>query len=111
MTRMVCAEYSIALDAVEFKTVIMKMHNLGFSREFLLWMISYLSSRKQFVQIDDKQSNIATGQFGVSQGSIMGSVIFNLYVPDLQDKLQCSCFQYADDTTFYIHCKTRAQVK
>lgn len=105
VTLMVCADYSKAFDTVEFKTVLMKMHNLGFSKDFLLWMINYLSNRKQFVQIDDKQSSLATVQFGVPQGSILGPVIFNLYVADLQDKLQCPCFQYADDTTFLIHSK------
>jgi hypothetical protein len=48
---MVCADYSKAFDTVEFKTVLMKMHNLGFSKDFLLWMINYLSNRKQFVQV------------------------------------------------------------
>ena len=85
----VCTGYSKAFDTVEFKTVRMKMQNLGFSREFLLWMISNLSNRKRFLQIDDKQSNLATVEFGVPHGSIQGPVIFNLYVADLQDKLQC----------------------
>jgi hypothetical protein len=51
VTLMVCADYSKAFDTVEFKTVLMKMHNLGFSKDFLLWMINYLSNRKQFVQV------------------------------------------------------------
>jgi len=39
------------------------------------------------------------------QGSILGPVIFNLYVANFQSELQCDCYQYADDTTFYVHSK------
>ena len=105
VTLMVCADYSKALDTVQFKSVLTKMHNLGFFKEFLLWIIDYLTDRRRMVQIDDRQSDMATVEFGVPQGSILGPVIFNLYVADLQKELQCDCYQYADDTTFYVHSK------
>ena len=57
------------------------------------------------MQIDDRKSHMATVEFGVPQGSILGPVIFNLYVADLKSELHCDCHQYADDTTFYIHSK------
>ena len=57
------------------------------------------------MQIDDRKSDMATVEFGVPEGSILGLVIFNLYVADLKSELHCDCHQYADDTTFYIHSK------
>ena len=105
VTLMVCADYSKAFDTVHFKSVLTKMHNLGFSKEFLLWMVDYLTYRREMVQIDDRKSDMVTVEFGVPQGSILGPVIFNLYVADLQKELQCNCYQYADDTTFYVHSK------
>ena len=42
-----------------------------------------------------------------SQGSILGPLVFNLYVNDLQRDLNCSCFQYADNTTLYDHRSPR----
>ena len=98
-----CAHYSKASDTVQFKSVLTKMHNLGFPKEFLLWMVDYITDRRQIVQIDDRKSDMATAEFSVPQGSILGPVIFNLYVADLQKELQCDCYQYADDTTFYVH--------
>ena len=86
------------------------MHALGFSKIFLTWTVSYLSNRRQFIQIDDKKSNLERVEFGVPQGFILlrSYYILKLYVSDLQDKLvQCNCFQYADDTTFYNHTKPR----
>ena len=76
---MVFADYSKAFDTVCFKTVLTKMHALGFSNEFLTWMVYHLSDGRQFVQIDDKTSSIET-LFGVPQGSILGPFIFNVYV-------------------------------
>ena len=75
------------------------MHKVGFSKSYLRWVTSYLTERKQFVQIDDKLSSTIEAFFGVPQGSILGPVIFNLYVNDL------SAHQYADDTTIYAHNK------
>ena len=101
---MVFADYSKAFDTVRFSTALkIKMHRLVFSGSFLKWMINYLSDRRHFVQIDDRRSDMAHVAFGVPQGSILGPVIFNLYVADLQNIVNCQCFQYADDTTLYIH--------
>ena len=66
--------------------------------------MNYLNGRQQYLQIDDKRSEKLNTNFGVSQGSILGPVLFNLYVADLADHLgeACSsCHQYADDTTIY----------
>ena len=74
---------------------------MGFSRDFLRWSLSYLSNRKQYVQIDAQQSKPMTTYFGVPQGSILGPLFFNLYVNGLQYTLPSRSIQYADDTTMY----------
>ena len=85
---------------------ISKLSTLGFSKPFLRWLNSYLSDRSHFVQIDDRTSQSVNVRFGVPQGSILGPMLFNLYVSDLQDHLPSSIgsFQYADDTTIYSSC-------
>ena len=103
ITLMVLADFSKAFDTIDYKTLIHKMHALHFSNCFLKWLLSYLDDRYQFVQVDDKASELKLTTFGVPQGSILGPVLFNLYVTDLQDKIQLPCFQYADDTTILAH--------
>ena len=81
------------------------MRNLGLSKTFLCWLINYLTDRHHFLQIDDKSSSSKEITFGVFQGSILGPATFKLYVSELQEKIQCKCIQYADDTTIYLHLK------
>lgn len=92
---LVLADFSKAFDTVRLSTALRKMHCLGFSRILWKWMLSYLSDRRQFVQFDDKCSDMECVTFGVPQGSILGSLIFNLYVVDLKGSVECKCFQYA----------------
>ena len=57
------------------------------------------------VLVNDWKSSLLTVEFGVQQGSVLGPMFFNLYVADLQEKLQLPSYQYADDTSVYIHSK------
>ena len=102
---MVCAEYSKAFDTVQFRSAVSKMRSLGFSKYLLLLMVDCRIERRQLVQIDGRRSDMATVEFGVPQGSILGPGIFNLYVADLQSELRCVCYQYAVDATFYMQSK------
>ena len=81
------------------------MSKQGFSRDFLVWTLNYVTRRKQFVHIDDTCSDIKNMNYGIPQGSILGPVLFNIYVADLQENINVKSFQYADDATIYDHAK------
>ena len=82
---------------------------MHFSTSALQLITSYLIGRKQYVKIDHLASNYENVVFGVPQGSILGPVLFNIYVSDLSTKPSdgTHVIQYADDTTFYRHCKLK----
>ena len=106
LTLIAFADFSKAFDTVDYSIVIRKLHHgIGLSKSSLLWILSYLSNRQHFVQVNDKQSRLKDVLLGVSQGSVLGPVIFNLYANDLQDCLKdgSTCFQYVDDTTVLLH--------
>ena len=89
ITLIAFANFPKAFDTVNYSTVLRKLHVIGFSRTSLNWVMNYLTSRKHFVQINDKQSDLASARFGVPQGSILGPVLFNLYVNDLHGIPEC----------------------
>ena len=89
VTMMAMADYSKAFDTVRFKSVVTKMHVMGFSKSFLKWMLNYLCKRRQFVQIDARRSDVEVLEFNVPHGSVLGPFVFNLYVADFQKHVQC----------------------
>ena len=103
VTMMILADFSKAFDTICFRNLITKMSKLGFPGDFLIWTLNYVMHRKQFVQIEDTCSEVKNVNFGVRQGSILGPVLFNIYVADLQENVNVKCFQYADGAAIYDH--------
>ena len=94
------------LATVAFETVLRKLRGLGFSTANFRLIVSYLTDRKPFVQIDEKTSKHIDVTFGVPQDSILTPILFNLYVNDISDCLSSiKSYQYADDTTIYLQKK------
>ena len=77
---------------------------MKFSNHFLQWVLSYINGRRQFLQVDDKTSELIDTKFGVPLGSILGPVLFKLYVNDHEEVHDCAPFQSADDMTLITHC-------
>ena len=107
VTLAVLADFSKAFDTVDYEILVKKLHSLRFSRLSLYTISSYLSNRKQFVQFDDKKSTVLTVTNGVPQGSILGPILFNIYVHDMANLTTAECVQYADDTSIYRHSKPK----
>ena len=68
------------------------MHNLDFSKGFLKWILSYLSNRTQFLSELTIEHQQVLSDFGIPKGSILGPMIFNLYVADLEDNINHRAF-------------------
>ena len=93
-------DLSKAFDTIDHTILLSKLKYDGLKGSTLNLFHSYLIDRKQYNEIEDATSEILPIQIGVPQGSILGPILFIIYVNDFS---QCSnkfdCFMYADDTT------------
>src|SRR5678815_4718028 len=76
-------DFSKAFDVVPHNLLLSKLEILGITNGPLQWFQSYLSDRTQYVSLGDTSSPLASISHGVSQGSILGPLFFNIYTNDL----------------------------
>ena len=95
-------DYSKAfVDTIDHDFLIKKLVSLNFRNSSIKIALSYLTNRKQHVQVNDKQSIRLPIYFGVLQGRILGPVLFNIYVAKLSTWIESNSIQYADETNTY----------
>ena len=93
--------YSKAFDTVPHKRLIAKLEAYGISGKILEWVRSFLSNRKQHVGVRHARSEWADVISGVPQGSVLGPILFVIYINDLPDIVSSTTKMFADDTKIY----------
>jgi len=88
-----------AFDTVDHGILLKKLDAIGVRGVELLWFKNYLSNRKQFVSIDGQNSSLLDIVIGVPQGSILGPLLFIIYINDLPLYSTMDDSLFADDTT------------
>ena len=100
VTGAVLMDLSKAFDCIPHDLLIAKLHAYGFSSKAATFVYSYLKRRKQNVKIDDICSSFQTLLSGVPQGSVLGPILFNIFLNDLLNVLTKSqLYNFADDNT------------
>ena len=96
-----------AFDTVNHVVLLKKLQCYGFRGVQLDWFSSYLSNRKCYVEVDGVRSNTEVINIGVPQGSILGPILFLLYINDVSLISESfSTTLFADDTTVSISDKS-----
>ena len=99
----VLTDLSKAFDCLPHDLLIAKLHAYGFDKSALRFIYSYLTERTQRVKVGGEYSKERTLKYGVPQGSILGPLLFNLFINDIFYFLdESKLANYADDTSNYL---------
>ena len=92
-------DFKKAFDSVSHPVLLKKLSACGVSGQFLSYIQSYLTNRKQFTVVNGVPSEEMYVPYGVPQGSLLGPPCFTLNVNDMPDNVDCPLDQFADDST------------
>jgi hypothetical protein len=95
---LVLLDFSNAFDKVSHAKLIQKLEAYGINAILVKWIKSFLTVRKQRVLIGDNSSEWEDVTSSVPQGSVLGPLLFTIFINDLPDKIKNECRLYADDS-------------
>ena len=100
-TDMIILDFSKAFDRVPHQRLLKTVHHYGIRGNTHQWISSFLNSRTQQVQVEGQSSEKVPVVSGVPQGSVLGPVLFLMFINDLPDNINSRTRLFADDCILY----------
>ena len=91
-------DFQKAFDKVPHQRLLLKLKAHGIGNDVINWIEKWLTHRKQRVIVDGDISNWKPVLSGVPQGSVLGPILFLIYIKDLEDDISSKVLKFADDT-------------
>ena len=110
-TGMVLLDLQKAFDTVNHGILLNKLKAIGLNQNSILWFDSYLTGRKQVTDINGILSDTKGISCGVPQGSILGPLLFLIYVNDMTTAVKCKLLLYADDSALLVSGKDVSEIE
>ena len=101
-------DFKKAFDKVPHQRLLLKLKAYGIGNGMINWIEKWLIDRRQRVVVDGEVSNWKSVLSGVPQGSVLGPILFLIYINDLDDDITSKVLKFADDTKVFRKIKSDA---
>ena len=101
-------DFKKAFDKVPHQRLLLKLKAHGIGNGMINWIEKWLIDRRQRVVVDGEVSNWKAVLSGVPQGSVLGPILFLIYINDLDDDITSTVLKFADDTKVFRKIKSDA---
>eukprot|EP00112_Aurelia_sp_Birch-Aquarium-sp1_P026644 Seg96.8 transcript_id=Seg96.8/GoldUCD/mRNA.D3Y31 product="putative RNA-directed DNA polymerase from transposon BS" protein_id=Seg96.8/GoldUCD/D3Y31 len=103
----ICADLRKAFDKVPHKRLLEKCRSYGFTEQIMSWLDKFLAGRKQRVLLNGVSSQWEDFKFGIPQGSVLGPLLFLIFINDLPEAVQSTIYLFADDSKIWRTIKDK----
>ena len=102
ITAAIFLDLSKEFDTISHNILLKKITFYGIRGVANKWFENYLKNRKQYLEIYETQSDLLDINCGIPQGSILGPILFLIYINDIGNSNKLNLLSFADDTTVYL---------